>query len=138
MKILFICKYNAFRSRISEEYFKKINRDKSIKVISRGLIMAGKPDPEQVQIPKELLGITINKRKPLPVTKDELKEADMIIITADDIPKIIFNYHSGILMKKIRVWPIKDEHHANIKNIKRITLEIKERIDKLNEELKRK
>jgi hypothetical protein len=46
-----------------------------------------------------------------------------------------FNYHSGILMKKIRVWKIKDEHNRNVKNIKRITLEIKERIEKLNKEL---
>lgn len=135
VKILFVCKYNAFRSRIAEQYFNKINKNNSIKVISRGVIMGGKPDPEQVEIPKEILGIAINKRKPIPVTKKELKEADLIIIIADDVPKELFNYHSGSLYNKIRMWKIKDETQRNQRNIKRITLQIKKKVDKLNKKL---
>ncbi len=30
MNIIFVCKYNRFRSRVAEAYFKKINKDKNI------------------------------------------------------------------------------------------------------------
>ena len=36
MKILFICKYNRFRSRVAAAYFKKINKNSKIKVESAG------------------------------------------------------------------------------------------------------
>jgi protein-tyrosine-phosphatase len=136
MNILFICKYNAFRSRIAEEYFRKINRNPKIKIASRGLIMGGKPDKEQIQISKEILGININKRKPISVTKAELKEADLIIVVADDVPRIIFNYNRNILQKKIVIWNVKDEQKRNKSNIKRITLEIKRKVEELEEELR--
>lgn len=63
MKILFICKYNAFRSRVAEEYFNKINRNKKITTLSRGIIMGGDSDPDQKTISKKLLGINIGKEK---------------------------------------------------------------------------
>jgi protein-tyrosine-phosphatase len=138
MKILFICKYNAFRSRIAEEYFKKINKNPKIKAISRGLLMGGKPDKEAVEIPKELLGINIIKRKPLPVKIQELVEADLIVVVANDIPKRIFDYQLINLKKKLVIWKIKDEQKRNKKNIKKITLTIKKRIDKLNQKLNKK
>ena len=106
MKIIFICKYNAFRSRVAEEYFNKINKNKRIHVISRGIIMGGRPDKEAVEIPKELLGINIIKRKPLPITLPELIEADLIIVVANDIPKRIFDYQSINLQKKLIIWKI--------------------------------
>ncbi len=136
MKILFICKYNAFRSRVAEEYFNKINKNPEIKTLSRGIIMGGDPDKEQIQISKKILGIKIDKRNPLPVKKSELKEADLIIVVADDIPKIIFNYNSGVLFKKLIIWKIKDEQDRNKRNIKKIVLSIKNKVDGLNNELK--
>ena len=36
--LLFVCRYNRFRSRIAEAYFRKINKNKKIKVKSAGLI----------------------------------------------------------------------------------------------------
>ena len=89
MKILFICKYNAFRSRVAEEYFKKINKNPEINVISRGFIIGGKSDKEQRYISKELLGINIGERDPMPLRLQELIESDLIIVVANDIPKII-------------------------------------------------
>jgi len=38
MKIAFVCKYNRFRSQIAEAYFNKLNKNKSIKVYSAGVI----------------------------------------------------------------------------------------------------
>ncbi|MEK6913659.1 MAG: hypothetical protein AABW47_03235 [Nanoarchaeota archaeon] len=138
MKILFICKYNAFRSRIAEEYFNKINKNPKITVISRGLLMGGKPDKEAVEIPKKILGINIIKRKPLPVKIQELIDVDLIVVVANDIPKKIFDYQLVNLKKKLVIWKIKDEQNRNIKNIKKITLSIKRKVDKLNRKLEKR
>jgi protein-tyrosine-phosphatase len=135
MKLLFICKYNAFRSRVAEEYFKKINKNKKIQVISRGLIYGGDADIEQQEMVKELLGIGIAKRNPLQLTLDDLKTSDIIIVVANDIPKKIFDYKSYKFIKKIHFWKIKDEQYRDKKNIKRIIFNIKRRVDKLNRKL---
>jgi protein-tyrosine-phosphatase len=138
MKILFICKYNAFRSRVAEEYFNKINKNKKITSLSRGLIMSEGSDREQRIIAKKLLGINIAKRKPLSLRLHELIEADKIIVVANDVPKVIFNYALVNLQKKIIVWSIKDEQRRNKRNIKRIVLEIKRRVEELNKILGKK
>jgi protein-tyrosine-phosphatase len=138
MKILFICKYNAFRSRIAEEYFKKINRNPKIKAISRGFIAGSNSDAEQQKLAKDILRIDITKRKSLPVTKKELIDADLIIVVANDIPKIMFNYKSGVLFRKVKIWKIKDEQFRRKGNIKRTILAIKRKVDKLNRKLERK
>ena len=41
--ILFVCKYNRFRSRVAEAYFKKINKNKNISVKSAGIIKGNLP-----------------------------------------------------------------------------------------------
>jgi len=132
MKILFICKYNAFRSRIAEEYFNKINKNRKIKVFGRGIIMGGNSDNKQRQISKQLLGINIAKRKPIPLTLQNLIESDLIVVVANDIPMIIFNYQLKSIKDKVIIWKIKDEQKMNTKNIKRIILEIKRKIEDLN------
>lgn len=138
MKILFICKYNAFRSRIAEEYFNQINKNTKIIAISRGLLMGAKPDKEAVEIPKKLLGINIIKRSPLPVKIQELIDVDLIVVVANDIPKRIFDYQNVNLKKKLVIWKIKDEQRSNKRNIKNIVLSIKKRVEKLNKKLKKK
>lgn len=138
MKLLFICKYNAFRSRIAEEYFNKINKSPSIKAKSRGLIGGVESGLEQRQIAKELLGINIVNREPLQISGRDLEEADKIIVVANDVPKIIFNYRGGVLFKKIVFWKIRDEQKRNKKNIKRIILGIRNKVDELNKELERR
>ncbi len=135
MNILFICKYNAFRSRIAEEYFRKINRNPKIKTASRGFIMGGNSDADQRGIAKNLLGVNIAKRKPMPITLQKLKEADLIVVVANDIPVIMFNYTLVNLTKKILIWKIKDEQKRNKNNIKNIVLQIKKKVEKLNKEM---
>jgi protein-tyrosine-phosphatase len=137
MKIIFICKYNAFRSRIAEEYFKKINRNPRIETISRGFIYGGKADFEQFKLAKQMLGVDIYKRSSMQIKLDDLKNADKIIVVANDVPKVMFNYKGGEIYNKIAFWKIKDEQKGNKKNIKRIILEIKNRIDKLNKKLEK-
>jgi len=138
MKILFICKYNVFRSRIAEEYFNKINKNRNIKVISRGLIMGEAPAKAHVKVSKELLNVNILSRKPLPLKIQDIQKADLVIVTANDIPSIIFNHHSIKSAKKIIFWKIKDEQLGNERNIKHIILGIKRKVDKLNASLTNK
>jgi len=135
MKLLFICKYNAFRSRVCEEYFNKINKNNKIKVLSRGLIMGGAPEKGHIQMSRELLGVDITKRKPLCLTLQDLTTSDLIIVSANDIPRLIFNHKDLKNKKKIIFWGIKDEQNENKKNIKQIVLLIKRKVEKLNKQL---
>ena len=133
-KILFICKYNAFRSRVAEEYFKKINRNKDISAISQGFIIGGKSDEVQRKIARKFGINIIGKSKP--VNLKELLEADKIIVVADDIPEIMFNYWTKPLKSKLEIWKIPDEQKRNSKNIENIIKNIMKRVEKLVGELR--
>lgn len=137
-KILFVCKYNSFRSRVAEEYFKKVNKNRKVNAISRGIIMEGNSDKEQRNISKKLLGINIAKRKPLPLNLKEMKEAGLIIVVANDIPKIIFNYWLTPIKERVVIWRIKDEQRMNRRNISKIILKIKRKVDNLIKQVERK
>jgi protein-tyrosine-phosphatase len=93
--------------------------------------MGGHSDKEQREIPKRLLGVDIDNRKPVPLTKKDLEDSDLIIVVANDIPRRIFDYQMMYIQDKVRIWKIRDEQLQNKKNIKRTTLEIKKRVDKL-------
>ncbi len=134
MKLIFICKYNAFRSRVAESYFNKINKNKNIKVISRGFIVGISAGRTQLEI-LEKYGIKI-KGKSKPVNFKELTEADRIIIVADDIPEIMFDYQNFDFKKKLTFWKIPDEQKGRGKNIIKIINSIKDKVEKLVEELK--
>ena len=135
MNILFVCKYNAFRSKVAEAYFKKINKNRNIKVKSRGIIGKSKISPQQKKKCKEL-GITI-KGKSKGLTMDMLKWADLIIITANDVPKNIFMYNKKY-PRKVIIWKIKDVFNSD-KNVagkrKVIIKEIIKKADKLNKDI---
>lgn len=135
VKILFICKYNVYRSRVAEGYFKKINKNKKIKTISRGLIMGGKPDKIQIKLAKKLLGVNV-VGKPIPVNLEDLKKADKIIVVANDVPEIMFDYQLFNFKNKLEIWKVKDEQKQNSKNIKNLLNNIKKKVERLVEELK--
>lgn len=134
MKILFLCKYNAFRSRVAESYFNRINKNKRNNAISRGFIMGGASDDVQRGVAKEF-GLDI-KGTPKPVTLKELKDADRIIVVANDIPKIMFDYQLVDLRKKLEFWKIKDEQRKNQRNVEKIVKAIIKKVEKLVKEIK--
>ena len=136
-KVLFVCKYNAFRSRVAEEYFNRVNRNESIKAASRGIIMGANSDYVQRRISRYLLGINIAKRKPLPLTVQDMKGADMIVVTANDVPKTVFDYRFPSLQKRLIIWKIKDEQAMNEKNIRNIVLKIKRKVNALSKKLEK-
>ena len=136
MKILFICKYNVFRSKAAEAYFNKINKNKNITSISRGFIMGGVLDKTQKRIAKKF-GLEI-KQKQNPVNLKELIKTDKIIVVGEDIPRIMFDYQLVPLKNKVEIWEIKDEQKQNPKKVEMIIKKIIKKIDELNKQLSKK
>ena len=131
MRILFVCKYNRFRSRIAETYLKKIN--KKIKVSSAGLIKGFLPlDKNQIKTAKKF-GLDI-KGNPKTISMNLLKEQDKIIVIANDIPKTIFDYKW--YKNKITIWGIRDVLRGDdMKGNERIVKSIIKRTNNLNKKL---
>lgn len=133
MKILFICKYNRFRSKFAEAYF--IKQNKKIQAESAGIIKMDVPlspeEKERNNYIKEKFNISING-KSRGVSSRLLKKQDKIIVVADDIPKKVFN---GRWWKdKVEIWNVPDEKFANKENIRRSA---KIMIKKINELIKK-
>jgi len=88
--ILFVCRYNRFRSRVAEVYFKKINKNKNISVKSAGLIQGRPLDKTQVTMASsKKFGIDI-RGKPQGLSSKLMIWQNTTIIVADDVPPQVF------------------------------------------------
>jgi len=88
MNILFVCKYNRFRSKVAEAYFKKVNKDSDAVVKGAGLIPKFDIDAEIFDsVKKSGLEISLD---PIGVDYNLIRWADKIIIVASNIPIDIF------------------------------------------------
>lgn len=132
MKILFVCKYNRFRSQIALAYFRKINKDKSIKSDSAGVI-AGIPIDWNVKNVGKKLGLNIHG-KPKGISEKLLKDADLVVIVANDVPEQLFEAKTRKIMK----WKIPDTSQGNSCEIEHISRMIMKKVDKLNRALRGK
>jgi protein-tyrosine-phosphatase len=135
LNILFVCKYNRFRSRIAEAYFNKINTNKYLKAISRGIIQGDYPlNRTEVSVAKKL-GLNISGR-PKSLTIELLKKIDLIVIVADNVPKEIFY---TTFNKRVILWRISDIECGDGKDlierkIKIIMSKVKKLLKKLEKE----
>ena len=113
MNVLFVCKYNRFRSRIAERYFNKINKNKKIHAMSRGVIRGDYPlSKVEVGIAKKM-GIDISG-KPQAMDIELLRKIDLIIIVADNVPKQVFY---TTFKKRVLLWRIGDIEHTDGKDL---------------------
>ncbi len=126
--ILFVCKYNRFRSKIAEALFNKFNKNKKNKAKSAGVIR-GYPISKEIINASKKLGIRI-KGKPQGLSTELLRWADLTILVADDIPSLIF---SSKYTKKLIVWRIRDAKNNKelSKKIKLIEKRVKDLIKNL-------
>lgn len=133
MKILFICKFNRFRSKVAETIFKKINKNSKNKVKSAGIIRGRPLDKTQMEVAKKL-GYPINS-KPKGLTSEMLIWHDLAVIVADDVPKDIFkdNKKYG---KGLEVWKINDVYSNNKKDIEKVIKQIEKKVEEIVERLK--
>ena len=137
MKILFVCKYNRFRSKVAEAYFKTINKNKSILAEGVGFIKVDKKldskEKKRNFLIKKNFGIAVKGRS-IGMKGSLLVEADKIIVVADDVPKMMFNYR--LWKDKVEIWKSKDEDKANEQNINKIVKFIISKVNKLVNDLK--
>ena len=131
-KILFVCKYNRFRSKIAEEIFNKLNRNNRNRAKSAGIIRGSPIDPIQRETCKKL-GIVL-RGTPKGISTSLLKWQNMIVIVGDDIPSELFkdNKKYG---KKLLIWKIPDSKTNNKKEIIRIVKRIENKVKRLIKEV---
>lgn len=131
MNILFICKWNRFRSKIAEELFKKYNKKHKVK--SAGIVQGHLPlDKTEVKVAKKL-GVNL-KGKPHGLTSKLMVWQNIIVIVANDVPKSLFaqnKYHG----KKTIAWKIRDNKHDGEKEIEKIIKKIDKKVKKFAESL---
>jgi protein-tyrosine-phosphatase len=135
INILFVCRYNRFRSRVAESCFNKLNKNKNIKAKSAGLIKGMPLNPKTVSIAKKF-GFDISG-KPKGLSSKLLAWQNLTVIVADDVPEQVFDRNKKY-GKRVINWKIKDAKEYNLKEIERLVKEIVEKVCELNKELAEK
>ena len=127
--VLFICKYNRFRSKVAEAYFKKITANYSeFKAKSAGIIKGSYPlDSNQKKIAKQM-GIDINN-PPQGLSVELLRWSDIIVIVADNVPTMLFRNQKRY-GKRVIHWNIPDAHHTDLNGIRNRVKLIKRHVDR--------
>jgi arsenate reductase (thioredoxin) len=133
MNILFICKFNRFRSKVAEAFFIKLNKNPKHKAKSAGIIRGSKISKEIKAAAKDF-GIKINSQ-PQGLSTKLLKWQELAIIVANDVPKEILADNKKY-KKKLEVWKIPDTDNNNQEGMDKIISEIEKRVKHLVEELK--
>jgi len=131
--ILFICKYNRFRSQVALAYFKKVSKNKKVRADSAGLFM-DRPIAGIVKKLGKKYGFDV-KGKPKQVSTKLLKWQDIIVIVANNVPKNLFKNWKK---RKIIVWKIPDASQRDIPKIEKSMKMIMNKVDSLVKELERK
>jgi len=132
MKILFVCKYNRFRSQVADAYFRKINKNKKIKSYSAGIIMSGPIAKSVKQIGKKL-GLKISG-KPKGINEKLLKDIDLLVVVADNVSASMFKTR----VKRVLKWDIPDTSQEDLQSIERISKTIIKRVDVLVKSLEKR
>ncbi len=135
MNILFVCRYNRFRSRIALAYFNKINKNKNIKAKSVGLIKGQPLSPFTIGIAKEF-GLDI-KGKVQGLSSKLMAWQNLTVVVANDVPPQVFDKNKKY-GKKVIIWDIKDVAGRDEYTIKKIIKSIMSRVDILNKILENK
>ena len=123
MNILFICRHNRFRSKVAEAIFNKLNRNKSIKAESAGIIkdIPASKNVRKVMKDKRMKLKSIISRR---FNEGIIRRTDIIVIVADNVSKGIFRK----LRKKIIVWKISDVSQSDVKGIRKRVGMIEKRV----------
>lgn len=130
--ILFVCKYNRFRSKVAEGWFKKLNKNSLLKAKSAGVIQGSPTDKEIFEACKKA-DVKIKKSVD-GVSTDLLKWQNILVIVADDVPPQLFdNEKYG---KKTLIWNIQDTH-GGVKEMLPIIQDIREKVKILLGELEK-
>ena len=130
--VLFICKYNRFRSVLAEGFFNKYNTNRSFKAKSAGVIH-GMSASEAVAALAKKLRITIKKVSES-TTSHLLMWEHILVIVADDVPPELFKENKAYGKKTI-VWNIPDAETEEEHDLMPIANLIEKKVKELVEEL---
>ena len=100
MNILFICRFNKFRSKHAEAFFKKYCKTHQVK--SAGIIKGSAVDHKMKACGLKN-GVKLNGNSQ-PITVPLLRWHDMMVIVADDIPRSLFAKDHKKYGKKLEHW----------------------------------
>ena len=126
--VLFVCKWNRFRSKAAEAVFDKINVDKDIHAQSAGLFPGVAVTSDIVEAGKKI-GVSISKKQQ-GITHALLMWSDYIILVADDVPKSIFTDVVKNDGKKVIHWEIQDISGTNVDKRVAVMTKIKDEVNK--------
>ena len=131
-KILFVCKYNRFRSKFAEAYFNSVNKNKGFKAVSAGIIKENKCfGPVMNKRAKYILdkyGVRIGRRSK-GMSYKLLDKADKVIVVANDVPKVIFD--CPVWRDKVVVWSVLDVWGDNKRNVDKSVKAMQRKVDML-------
>ena len=126
--ILFVCRYNRFRSRIAEAYLKKINKNKNIQIKSAGLFKGRPLSPITVKEAKKY-GLNINGTVK-GLSSSLMSWQNVTVVVADDVPVQVFDKNKKY-GKKVIAWKIKDTDYKNTKKVEELIKKIMKKVDNL-------
>jgi len=139
MNILFLCKANLFRSRMSHVFFERYNTNESHNVDSAALVYDFKtPHRLVVKVMKEI-DLDISNKIPKKVNQELIDWADLIVLMFPDLEEPLNNFE--IDNKEIEIWDVEDitvDHNEDAHLTKfiqsRIIIEkkVKEFVENLN------
>ena len=135
LNILFVCRYNRFRSRIAKAYFDKINKNKNWRAKSAGLIKGLSVGGRGKKIAKtkyklDIKGTTQGLSSPIMVWQN------LTVIVADDVPPQVFNKNKKY-GKKVIVWRIKDANKEKGRSYEQVIEEVIKKVDSLVKQLEK-
>ena len=133
VKILFVCRYNRFRSKTAEAIFNKLNKNPSNEARSAGMIRGGPISPAIINAAKKS-GYQI-KGEPQGLSTELMKWHDTTVIVADDVPKAVFKDNEKYGRRTL-FWRISDTTGENIEAMQPTILEIEKRVIALLKKLK--
>lgn len=136
LRILFVCRYNRFRSRVALAYFNKINKNKNIKAKSAGLIKGMKTRGRGIEIAiSKSIGLNI-KGKTQGLTSELMKWQNVTVIVANDVPPQVFDRNKEY-GKKVIVWKIKDISREKGRMEEDVINDIIKKVDEFNKKLEK-
>ncbi len=131
MNVLFVCRYNRFRSVMAEAFFKRYNTNPSIHVKSAAPIRGG-PQRESILKAAKEFNLKI-KTHPSGLTSRLMRWQDVTVVVADDVPAALFDKNKK-LGKKVIAWKIPDAHNDTVQERVKITRMIQKKVKALAKE----
>ena len=134
-KILFVCKFNRYRSNVALALFNKYNKNQNVIAKASGVVQ-GPPVLEKMERVANEFGVSLNK-KPKHLTEYDYSWADLVVTIGNDLPSIVFEHISG-RPRKVISWELADVEQFDLdyygKTMK-LTAEIENRVKGLLRDL---